>query len=384
MDFKLCLKIHFTRFTNKIRYYLNFLDNSSIRRKIMEEEYFKGRGAQIKTANKFLKAEYVTDHVEGLDEPLQSAPATQVFYEKPKTIVNKVTSPDLGLMYSTNPYQGCEHGCIYCYARNSHEYWGFSAGLDFESKIIVKRDAPQLIEKFILNPKWQPVPISVSGNTDCYQPLERKYEITRGILKVFARYRHPVAMITKNGLVLRDVDILKDLAQDNLVHIYISITTLNEDLRRVMEPRTASGLKRLKTVEVLAKAGIPVGIMNAPVIPGLNHHEIPTILKAAADHGASGAGMTVVRLNGSIGQIFEDWLRKNFPDRFEKVWNQICSLHGGNVNDSQFGRRMSGEGTYADVIHQLFRTSKRKYFADKKMPPIDLTKFRRGGNLSLF
>jgi DNA repair photolyase len=350
----------------------------------MEEEYLKGRGAQIKTSNKFLKEQYVTEHIEGLDEPLQSSPVTQVFYETPKTIVNKITSPDLGMMYSTNPYQGCEHGCIYCYARNTHEYWGFSAGLDFESKIIVKKDAPRLVEKFILNPNWEPVPISVSGNTDCYQPLEKKYELTRGILKVFAQYRHPVGMISKNSLVLRDLDLLKDLASDNLVHVYISITTLDEELRRKMEPRTASAIKRLKTVEELAKAGIPVGVMNAPVIPGLNHHEIPAILKAAADHGAMSAGMTVVRLNGSIGKIFEDWLRKNFPDRFDKVWNQICSLHGGNVNDSQFGRRMTGEGNFAEIIHQLFATSKKKYFAGRKMPPINVTAFRKGGNLSLF
>jgi DNA repair photolyase len=349
-----------------------------------DDDYIKGRGAQIKTSNKFLKASYVAEHIEGLDEALSSAPTTQVYHEKPKSIVNKVTSPDLGMMYSMNPYQGCEHGCIYCYARNSHEYWGFSAGLDFETKIIVKESAPQLLEKFLLNPNWQPVPISVSGNTDCYQPLERKFEITRKILKVFAQYRHPLGMITKNGLILRDLDLLTDLAKDNLVHVYISITTLDEDLRLAMEPRTASAIKRLKTVEMLAKAGVPVGIMSAPIIPGLNHHEIPQILKAAADHGASAAGMTVVRLNGSIGQIFEDWLRKNFPDRFEKVWNQICSLHGGNVNDSQFGRRMSGEGNYAEAIHQLFHVSKKKFFTGKKMPPLDLTKFRKGGNLSLF
>jgi DNA repair photolyase len=350
----------------------------------MEDDYFKGRGAQIKTENKFLKAQYVAEHVEGLDEPLLSAPSTQVFQESAKKIVNKVTSPDLGMMYSMNPYQGCEHGCIYCYARNTHEYYGFSAGLDFESKIIVKKNAPQLLEKFLMHPEWQAVPISVSGNTDCYQPLERKFEITRNILKVFARYRHPLGMITKNGLITRDIDLLSDLAKDNLVHVYISITTLNEDLRRQMEPRTASGMKRLKTVEELAKAGIPVGVMNAPVIPGLNHHEIPQILKAASDHGALAAGMTVVRLNGSIGKIFEDWLRKNFPDRFEKVWNQICNMHGGNVNDSQFGRRMSGEGNFAEAIHQLFEVSRKKFLKDKKMPPIDVSKFRKGGNLSLF
>lgn len=353
-------------------------------RRMEELQYFKGRGSQIKTTNRFLKAQVVAEHSEGLDEPLQRAPTTQVFYEMPKKVVNKIESPDLGMMYSVNPYQGCEHGCIYCYARNTHEYYGFSAGLDFESKIMVKKNAPQLVEKCILHPSWKPVPISLSGNTDCYQPLERQEEITRKILKVFATYRHPVGIITKNSLVLRDLDLLRDLAKDNLVHVYISITTLNEDLRRVMEPRTASAMKRFKTVEALAKATIPVGIMNAPIIPGLNDHEIPSVLKTAADHGALTAGMTVVRLNGSIGKLFEDWLRKNFPDRFDKVWNQICSMHGGKVNDAEFGRRIRGEGNHAEAIQQLFRMSKKKYFAGRTMPPYDLTHFRRGGNLNLF
>lgn len=350
----------------------------------MEEDYLKGRGAQIKTENKFLKAHYVAQHIEGLDEPLLENPHTQIFQENARKILNRVDSPDLGFGFSMNPYQGCEHGCIYCYARNTHEYYGFSAGLDFESKIIVKRNAPQLLEKELLKPTWNAVPIMLSGNTDCYQPQEKKFEITRKMLKVLANYRHPVSIISKNSLVLRDLDLLQDLAADNLVHVYISITTLDEELRRAMEPRTASSIKRLKTVEALAKANVPVGIMNAPIIPGLNHHEIPEVLKAAADHGALNAGMTVVRLNGSIGKIFEDWLRKNFPDRFEKVWNQICSMHGGNVNDSNFGRRMRGEGNVADAIHQLFKASKKKYFAGKTMPVYDLTKFRKGGSLSLF
>jgi DNA repair photolyase len=349
-----------------------------------EEDYFKGRGAQIKTNNKFLKAEYVAEHIEGLDEPLLSAPTTQIFYENARKVVNKVESPDLQGMFSLNPYQGCEHGCIYCYARNTHEYWGFSAGLDFESKIIVKENAPQLLEKFLIHPEWHATPIMLSGNTDCYQPLERKLEITRKLLMIFSKYRHPVGIISKNSLVTRDIDILSDLAKDKLVQVHISITTLSEDLRRAMEPRTASAKKRLLTVEALAKAGIPVGIMNAPIIPGLNHHEIPAIMKAASEHGAMGAGMTMVRLNGSIGKIFEDWLRKNFPDRFDKVWNQICAVHGGNVNDSVFGRRMTGEGNYAEVVQQLFRSAKRKYFEGRSMPPMDLTKFRKGGNLNLF
>jgi DNA repair photolyase len=350
----------------------------------VDQDYFKGRGAQIKSENRFLKAQYVTDHIEGLDEPLLENPKTQIFHETAKKILNRVDSPDLGFGYSMNPYQGCEHGCIYCYARNTHEYYGFSAGLDFESKIIVKKNAARLLEQELLKPNWNAVPIMLSGNTDCYQPQEKKFEITRSMLKVLAQYRHPVSIISKNSLVLRDLDILKDLAADNLVHVYISITTLDEELRRTLEPRTVSGMKRLKTVEALAKANVPVGIMNAPIIPGLNHHEIPAILKAASEHGALNAGMTIVRLNGSIGVLFEDWLRKNFPDRFEKVWNQICSLHGDNVNDSQYGRRMSGEGNVADAIHQLFRFSKKKYFQGKSMPVYDLTKFRKGGTLNLF
>lgn len=350
----------------------------------VDDSYFKGRGSQIKTANKFLQAHYVTEHVEGLDDVLLENSKTQIFHESPKKIVNKVESPDLGMAYSMNPYQGCEHGCIYCYARNTHEYYGFSAGLDFEAKIIVKKNAPKVLEQQLLHKNWNASPIMLSGNTDCYQPLERKLQITRQMLQVLARYRHPVGIISKNGLITRDIDILQDLAADRLVHVMISITTLNEDLRQVMEPRTASSIKRLKTVEALAKANIPVGIMNAPIIPGLNHHEIPLILKAAADHGALTAGMTVVRLNGSIGKIFEDWLKKNFPDRFDKVWNQISSLHGGNVNDSQFGRRMRGDGNIADMIQQLFRTSRKKYFAGREMPPYDLTKFVKGGSYSLF
>ncbi len=350
----------------------------------MSESYFKGRGAQIKPENKFLSNRYVIEHIEGLDEVLLESPTTQIFIEHPKKIINKVTSPDLGMGFSMNPYQGCEHGCIYCYARNTHEYYGFSAGLDFESKIIVKENAPGVLERQLLHQKWHAAPIMLSGNTDCYQPQERKHELTRKMLQVLARYRHPVGIITKNSLIMRDIDVLQELAANNLVHVMISITTLNEDLRRVMEPRTASAIKRLETMDALAKANIPVGVMNAPIIPGLNDHEIPKIIKAAADHGALKAGMTVVRLNGSIAKIFEDWLRKNFPDRFDKIWSQICSLHGGSVNDSVFGRRMAGDGHIADAIHQLFRASKKKYLADREMPPYDLTKFLRQGNLSLF
>lgn len=226
----------------------------------MDDSYRKGRGAQIKTANRFLKAAYVTEHVEGLDEQLLGPVATQVFEETPRKMVNKVDSPDLGFSYSMNPYQGCEHGCIYCYARNTHEYYGFSAGLDFESKIIVKKNAPRLLEEQLVNRNWEAVPIQLSGNTDCYQPLERTYRLTRGLLEVLLRYQNPVGIITKNSLILRDLDLLRALAEQKLVHVYISITTLDEHLRGLLEPRTASAAKRLHTVEELAKAGYLPGL----------------------------------------------------------------------------------------------------------------------------
>ena len=351
----------------------------------MAEDYKRGRGAQINTANPFLEKQYVTEHLEGLDEELtEVSPQTEVFYESAKKVVNKVDSPDLGIMWSINPYQGCEHGCVYCYARNSHTYWGFSAGLDFETKIIAKTDAPKLLEKHFLNPRWKPSPIMLSGNTDCYQPLEKKLEITRGLLKVFLRFGNPVGLISKNVLVRRDVDVLKELAAENLVHVFFSITTLNEKLRQVMEPRTATITKKLETIEALSSAGVPVGVMTAPVIPGLNDHELPSILKAVADHGALTAAYTVVRLNGSIDKIFENWLRTNFPDRYRKIWNQISHLHGGTVNDSKWYRRMKGEGNYSEHISQLFKASRKKHFEGREMPQLDVTRFRRKGNLRLF
>ena len=350
-----------------------------------QEKYFKGRGSQIKTANPFLKQHYVEEHIEGLDEPLLMQPHTQVFKENAKNIISQVDSPDLGgRVYSINPYQGCEHGCTYCYARNSHQYWGFSAGLDFESKIIIKENAAELLEKQLQQKNWQVQPIMISGNTDCYQPLERKYELTRKILQVLCNYGHPAGIITKNSLITRDLDILEEMARHQLIHVYFSINTLNEELRSKMEPRTASARKRLQAMEQLASRGIPVGVMNAPIIPGLNDHEVPEIIRQAAEHGARAAGYTVVRLNGSIGELFGDWLQKNYPDRFRKVWNGIEGLHGGKVNDSKWGRRMSGEGPLAAVIHQLFQTAKKKYLAGRSMPVYNLSSFRQGGQYTLF
>lgn len=349
-----------------------------------EDAYFKGRGSQLKTANPYLKRQYVAEHAEGLDEPLYKKPTTQVFKESPKNIISKVDSPDMGRVYSINPYQGCEHGCIYCYARNSHQYWGFSAGLDFESKIIIKENAARLLENQFMKKGWEVQPIMISGNTDCYQPLERKYELTRKLLQVMHNYGHPAGIITKNSLILRDLDILQEMAQQQLIHVYFSINTLNEDLRSKMEPRTASASKKLQAMEMLAQKGVPVGVMTAPVIPGLNDHEIPEIIRQAADHGACAAGYTVVRLNGSIAELFKDWLEKNYPDRFNKVWNGICSLHGGKVNDSQWGRRMRGEGPLSGTIAQLFNMARKKYLNGRSMPAYNLGAFRNGGQYSLF
>lgn len=319
------------------------------------DNYIKGRGAQFNPHNRFLNNLYVKEHDEGIDDWEKDNHKTTFIFGKSKSIVNKVDSPDVGMAYSLNPYQGCEHGCTYCYARNTHEYWGFSAGLDFERKIIVKKDAPELFKHFLEKKGWDASIISLSGNTDCYQPAERQFKLTRQLLEIALAYKQPIGMITKNALVLRDADILQEMAKLNLCTVYVSINSLNEKLRLQMEPRTASAKQRLKVVETLSKAGIPTGVMVSPLVPGLNDHEIPNVLKAIASCGALHAGYTIVRLNGAISSIFEDWLKSNFPDRFDKVWHMIQSCHGGNVNDSRFGQRMRGEGNIAKLIHDTFK-----------------------------
>jgi DNA repair photolyase len=349
-------------------------------------EFFKGRGAQVNTHNKFLKNKYVLEHIEGLDEPLLENTTTQLFEENPKKIVSESNSPDLSHMYSINPYQGCEHGCIYCYARNTHEYYGFSAGLDFERKIIVKRNAAELLEQYFNKKNYTPVCILLSGNTDCYQPIERRLKITRSLLQIFLKYRNPVSIITKNNVILRDLDILTELGAMNLVHVNLSITSLNEQLRQKLEPRTVTGTGRLGVIQKLSEKGIPVRVMVAPIIPGLNSNEIPDIIKAAADRGALAAGFTIVRLNGSISEIFTDWINKAFPDRAEKVLNMIKACHNGQLNDSDFGRRMSGEGHVAQSIHQLFKMACTRFLSGREMPPFNYDLFvpKNGRQTDLF
>jgi DNA repair photolyase len=338
-------------------------------------EYIKGRGAQKNTPNKFLADihEQRDDflefcRIEGEEADRNKTQYIPVF---PKTIINKVASPDVGMQYSMNPYQGCEHGCIYCYARNTHEYWGYSAGLDFERMILIKKDAPRLLEEKLRKRKWRACTIVLSGNTDCYQPAERQFKITRACLELFLKYRHPVGIITKNALILRDLDILQQLAELNLIGVNISVTSLSEETRRILEPRTATIKRRLETIQVLSGHKIPVNAMLAPIIPGINSHEILKLAKTVSEHGALSFGHTVVRLNGAIGQIFTDWIQKALPDRADKVLHQIADCHGGSLNDSRYGLRQRGEGKIAQQINDMVRLARHTYFKGRIFPPLD-------------
>jgi len=357
---------------------------------LKSKRYIKGRGAQLNAHNRFLKHIYEQREdflefcrLEGEEADQNKTEYIPVF---PKTVVNKVTSPDVGMGYSMNPYQGCEHGCVYCYARNAHEFWGFDAGLDFERKILVKKEAARLLEEKLQSKTWKAATIVLSGNTDCYQPAERQFEITRRCLEVFYKYRHPVGIITKNALVLRDLDILKQLSAHQLVGINISITSLSEKTRRLLEPRTATIKRRLQTVKTLSEHGIPVNAMLAPIIPGINSHELMKLAKTAADHGALSFGFTVVRLNGAIGQIFTDWIKKAMPDRAEKVLHLIQDCHGGSINDSRFGIRSRGEGKIAEQIHDMARLARQKYFKNRAFPKLrtDLYDQYKNGQMKLF
>lgn len=334
---------------------------------IQAAEPIKGRGAQINPHNPFHNI-VREEEVRIIDNEKIK---TSYIPNEAKSIVNKVDSPDLNFNYSINPYQGCEHGCIYCYARNTHTYWGYSAGMDFESKIMVKENAPDLLDKFLRRKSWKAEPIMLSGNTDCYQPAEKDYMITRKMLEVFYRHRHPVSITTKNSLILRDLDILEKLAKKNLVRVYISVTTMNEDIRRMMEPRTASGIKRIKTIEELSRAGVPVGAMLAPIIPGLNDVEIMKMAKLSAAAGAQALTHSIVRLNGQVAEIFKDWVKKSVPLKADRIISQIESCHEGKLNDSRFHDRQKGTGKIADMINQQMRLAKMMYFKNRKFPMVN-------------
>jgi DNA repair photolyase len=335
-----------------------------------------GRGAAGNPKNRFERIEVEPDETEG-DEP---RPETVYLRDHSRSIIARNDSPDIGFDASINPYRGCSHGCVYCYARPTHEYLGLSAGLDFESRILVKQDAPELLRKELLSPRWNPQVLSMSGVTDPYQPVERRLRITRRCLGVLAEFRNPVVIVTKNYLVTRDLDLLSELASHDAAAVAFSLTTLDDDLRRIMEPRTSRPARRLAAVEKLAAGGIPVGVMTAPVIPGLNDHELPNLLSAAAEAGATFAAYVPVRLPYAVAPLFEDWLARHFPERKDKVLNRVRSMRGGELNDAGFGSRMRGEGLFAQHIAQLFSIScRRAGMGEGRFPKLSTAAFRGGG-----
>jgi len=341
-----------------------------------------GRGASWNPQNRFEPLAYVRD-----DEapPDDGTPRTIFMRDPTRTIIARNDSPDVGFDASINPYRGCEHGCSYCFARPTHEYLGLSAGLDFETKILVKEDAPELLREELMSPRWIPETIAISGVTDCYQPIERKLEITRRCLGVLNEFKNPTSIITKNHLVTRDIDILGELAAVHAASVFISITTLDPELARVMEPRASTPELRLAALEALAKAGIPCGVMVAPVIPAITDHEMPKILQAAAGAGATNAGFVVLRLPWAVAPIFETWLEERFPDRKEKVLNRVRDMRGGKLYDPQWRVRQRGKGIFADQIETVFEVSCRRAHLNEKEIELSTSAFRRpSAQASLF
>lgn len=333
----------------------------------------KGRGSPENPAGRFERIEFVAAD-DCPDEPPRS-PATVYYRDDAKRIISRNDSPDVPFGASMNPYRGCEHGCVYCYARPTHEYLGLSAGLDFETKIFVKENAAELLRAELASPGWTPEPVAVSGVTDCYQPAERRFGITRKCLEVFLEFRNPVGVVTKSGLVARDADVLSELAKVGCASVIVSITTLDGELARRMEPRASQPRRRLEAVEALASAGIAVTVLVAPVIPGLTDHEIPAILKEARRRGAADAGYVMLRLPHGVGDLFFDWLGRNYPRGKKKVLGRIQSVRGGKTSSARYGERMRGSGVFAEQIERMFRVSYgRLGFEGKK--PLDVSRFR--------
>ncbi len=335
----------------------------------------RGRGAAGNPPNRFDK--FVLERDADWNPGEDPAPHTEFLCDLSQTIISRNDSPDIPYRASLNPYRGCEHGCSYCYARNTHEYLGFSAGLDFETKIVVKEKAPELLRRELSSPAWKPQPLAMSGVTDCYQPVERRLQLTRRCLAVLAEFRNPVTVTTKNFLVTRDLDLLRELAASRAAAVYLSINSLDSELARKLEPRAASPKMRLAAVEALAKAGVPVGVLVAPVIPALNDHEIPAVLAAARAAGAVWAGMEILRLPLTVAPIFEEWLEQNVPGKKDKILNRIRAMRGGKLNDPRFGARMSGEGIFADQISQMFHVACRKVGFPEDGPELSTAAFRR-------
>ncbi|MDX6770766.1 MAG: PA0069 family radical SAM protein [Elusimicrobiota bacterium] len=349
------------------------------------DEAPRGRGTGLNPANRFEELAYDWD--EDADPRERPAPKTRFFRDAAKSLLTKNDSPDLSFTWSLNPYRGCEHGCVYCYARPYHEYLGLSSGLDFETKIFVKEDAPRLLAAELSKPSWTGETIALGGVTDCYQPIERKLGLTRRVLEVLADARNPCGFVTKNALVTRDLDVLQELARHGAVRVYLTLTTLDAELSRRLEPRASTPAARLDALRVLAKAGVTVGVMTAPLILGLNDHELPALLEAAADAGAVTAGFVPLRLPHQLGPLFEDWLERHYPDRKAKVLSQIAAIRGGRLNDPRFGTRMRGEGVFADHLAALFKLTCRRLGLDAaKLESMEASSFRRplnGGQLRL-
>lgn len=342
----------------------------------------RGRGASDNPPNRFepLHVPFDPDYF----DPDDPTPKTQYFRDDTKQILATNDSPDIPFAFSVNPYRGCEHGCVYCYARPTHEYMGLSAGLDFETKIFVKEDAPELLRKELGKKKWVPQFISLSGVTDAYQPVERKLRVTRRCLEVLRDFRNPVGIVTKNALVARDVDILSEMAAFQGVHVYLSVTSLDPEFARILEPRASAPEARLRAIETLTKAGVPVGVMTAPILPGLNDHEVAPILQAAAQAGAGCAGYVMLRLPYGVKELFETWLDQHFPERKDKVLNRIREIREGKLNYSEFGKRMSGLGPWAQLFGQLFEVARKKAGLGERLPSLNAQAFRNPANRGLF
>jgi DNA repair photolyase len=347
-----------------------------------DEPTIKGRGAASNPAGRFERIALERDaDWNPEDDP---APRTVFLRDRSQTILNTNDSPDIPFTVSLNPYRGCEHGCAYCYARPFHEYLGFGAGLDFETKIMVKTDAPALLRAELASPKWKPQTIAMSGVTDCYQPAERRFRITRSCLEVLAEFRNPVGIVTKNHLVTRDLDVLGELARHDAAMVFVSITTLDAELAAKLEPRASLPAMRLRAIRELRDAGVRVGVMVAPIIPALNEEEVPAILRAAREAGAETAGRVVLRLPHGVKNIFADWLERHFPLRREKVLARVRALRDGKLNDAAFGSRMRGEGIFAEQIERLFTVAARKAgFAEGRHKPLSVAAFRRPGGTQM-
>lgn len=344
----------------------------------------RGRGAAYDPPNSFERLALILDEEEEHARSQTGRP-TEFFVDSSRSIIVRNDSPDVGFSASINPYRGCEHGCIYCYARPGHEFLGLSGGLDFESKIFVKQSAPELLAKALSKKSWTPQVLALSGVTDPYQPIERRLQLTRRCLETLLAFRNPVAIVTKNHLITRDIDILSELARMNLVHVMISITSLKDELIHRMEPRTSRPARRLRAIEKLVDAGVPVGVLVAPVIPGLTDEEMPAILAAAGNAGATSAGYIMLRLPGVVEELFLAWIHDHFPERAKRIENRIRSTRGGRLSDSRFGHRMRGTGETASIIEAMYRQTVRRLGMDRTTT-LDTSRFVRGvnGQASLF